>query len=124
MGEVANSFNSSVGILSVGTHPGVTVFQFYEHGFNSSVGILSVGTDWQLLNEIEREVSIPQSEFCPLGPKRSTSEPSPRTVSFNSSVGILSVGTSQVGPMATLCRCFNSSVGILSVGTRPERGWT
>ena len=39
--------------------------------FNSSVGILSVGTWHSKLNAYRLEsVSIPQSEFCPLGPER------------------------------------------------------
>ena len=61
--------------------------------FNSSVGILSVGTKkCQRLHAPELQVSIPQSEFCPLGPTAfwaATLNPS----RFNSSVGILSVGT-------------------------------
>jgi len=62
-------------------------------GFNSSVGILSVGT-CRILSGIigGLGVSIPQSEFCPLGHDwRAVTRPGPR--SFNSSVGILSVGT-------------------------------
>ena len=39
-----------------------------NHSFNSSVGILSVGT-FQAMDEYGEfyVVSIPQSEFCPLG---------------------------------------------------------
>ena len=40
-------------------------------GFNSSVGILSVGTDVLILDDLGVQyVSIPQSEFCPLGQMR------------------------------------------------------
>jgi len=61
--------------------------------FNSSVGILSVGTQKEMFGRLEElEVSIPQSEFCPLG--RKTGKPTGKdAISFNSSVGILSVGT-------------------------------
>ena len=61
--------------------------------FNSSVGILSVGTSRLYILYINVAiVSIPQSEFCPLGHERLSLAP-------------------------TLVPCFNSSVGILSVGT-------
>jgi len=66
---VIYSFNSSVGILSVGT--------IFHHTFNV-----------QILN-----VSIPQSEFCPLGPCEGCQNTIAAHKSFNSSVGILSVGT-------------------------------
>ena len=86
-------------------------------GFNSSVGILSVGTYiWKRQRNDKTAVSIPQSEFCPLGL-------SPGLVGiahercFNSSVGILSVGTQHIAPPPLPNPSFNSSVGILSVGT-------
>ena len=65
-------------------------------------------------------VSIPQSEFCPLGPYRPAWPTAPRAC-FNSSVGILSVGTRRGPRQHHLGGCFNSSVGILSVGTRRYR---
>ena len=61
-------------------------------------------------------VSIPQSEFCPLG-QHSISESPPGGSGFNSSVGILSVGTQSAPTENSLYQGFNSSVGILSVGT-------
>jgi len=65
-------------------------------GFNSSVGILSVGTNRLIASELAKfSVSIPQSEFCPLGPM----------------LGDV---------MALMCVGFNSSVGILSVGTKTD----
>jgi len=65
-------------------------------------------------------VSIPQSEFCPLGPYRPAWPTAPRAC-FNSSVGILSVGTRRYRNDHTLhYHSFNSSVGILSVGTRKQ----
>ena len=85
-------FNSSVGILSVGTTQhsvgflGYPLFQFLSRN--------SVRWDTSVLASRQHwfPVSIPQSEFCPLGPadyivRRVFSD------SFNSSVGILSVGT-------------------------------
>jgi len=61
--------------------------------FNSSVGILSVGTMPLILGVFDEiQVSIPQSEFCPLGRCRAA-HIRRRGESFNSSVGILSVGT-------------------------------
>ena len=91
----AKSFNSSVGILSVGTKYRLLfcgawkAFQFLSRNsvrwdpsrlytlvlavlrFNSSVGILSVGTnDGGREEESRFSVSIPQSEFCPLGRRR------------------------------------------------------
>ena len=137
------SFNSSVGILSVGTLVPVAYAHLIYAGFNSSVGILSVGTvNVELASHISEAVSIPQSEFCPLGPTASAANSasevsvsipqsefcplglptySPRPAEarrFNSSVGILSVGTSiaRCAPLVGPTR-FNSSVGILSVGT-------
>jgi len=94
------SFNSSVGILSVGTSiPGGEGrehgrFQFlsrnsvrWDHkqlslwlslllGFNSSVGILSVGTlgPSGIVSKLA-SVSIPQSEFCPLGHVETNAKP-------------------------------------------------
>ena len=93
-------FNSSVGILSVGTQPRAAVrplrrivsipqSEFCPLGpgcgwgairngwcFNSSVGILSVGTRALTTNShITLRVSIPQSEFCPLGPGFSSGIP-------------------------------------------------
>ena len=137
-------FNSSVGILSVGTEGAVDA-QGRVKSFNSSVGILSVGTSvaGQIV-VIVNEVSIPQSEFCPLGPNRPLAT-SPSTIvsipqsefcplghqrsadraanrrGFNSSVGILSVGTRPGARLQPLRRSFNSSVGILSVGTKPAK---
>jgi len=88
------------------------------------------------------EVSIPQSEFCPLGRvqlkvyivghiefqflSRNSVRWDPLLIllrihsfrSFNSSVGILSVGTCIRCNYDVGCNgSFNSSVGILSVGT-------
>jgi len=110
-------FNSSVGILSVGTD-GAEVGEGVHTRFNSSVGILSVGTTMA-----PAQVDVEWN--C-----------------FNSSVGILSVGTTLIPPapgsmpmFQFLSRnsvrwdllgsrldgdwgqSFNSSVGILSVGT-------
>jgi len=87
-------FNSSVGILSVGTDGGGSHVGSQFTSFNSSVGILSVGT------------SNMQSDSIGTFP------------GFNSSVGILSVGTYNHTSYPSVGRCFNSSVGILSVGTR------
>ena len=86
--------------------------------FNSSVGILSVGTFIvAIIRYMQTVVSIPQSEFCPLG--HSTRNRRRRSFdSFNSSVGILSVGTwLRPSPYSRSIHRFNSSVGILSVGT-------
>jgi len=111
-------FNSSVGILSVGTglrsewlhsiffvsipqsefcplgHGQMILAQLKFTGFNSSVGILSVGTleVGGTLEVLESVVSIPQSEFCPLGQRLYWTN-IPNVTRFNSSVGILSVGT-------------------------------
>jgi len=54
--RVPRSFNSSVGILSVGTQTTQRPTQKTWGGFNSSVGILSVGTMLPVrsLNEIAR----------------------------------------------------------------------
>ena len=143
--------------------------QCLQGSFNSSVGILSVGTRIKIYPAfIKYHVSIPQSEFCPLGQNvirsnqghngmfqflsrnsvRWDREHCRRALrighlSFNSSVGILSVGTPQrpgkkesknrlfqflsrnsvrwdiiniIRPNA-FSSSFNSSVGILSVGT-------
>ena len=64
-----SGFNSSVGILSVGTSGRSSPARATMDRFNSSVGILSVGTREALYpgNLIQSDVSIPQSEFCPLG---------------------------------------------------------
>jgi len=90
--------------------------------FNSSVGILSVGTTVDGVDpEGVLDVSIPQSEFCPLGLVEMIAD---RIIKrgFNSSVGILSVGTAEPTPPASQRQTgFNSSVGILSVGTSPPR---
>ena len=65
--DAAESFNSSVGILSVGTRV-CGLSAPISRCFNSSVGILSVGTLYELLlPKLFEFVSIPQSEFCPLG---------------------------------------------------------
>ena len=65
----------------------------HKGGFNSSVGILSVGTGG-VAGRLARcaRVSIPQSEFCPLG-RGGRWRRRRGGRSFNSSVGILSVGT-------------------------------
>jgi len=71
--------------------------QYSQESFNSSVGILSVGTKKNLRAlDIQLRVSIPQSEFCPLGPLRRQGITF-RVLGFNSSVGILSVGTASHG---------------------------
>ena len=90
---MVKSFNSSVGILSIGTskiNQGVYYVQFR---FNSSVGILSIGTP----KPLDKPLVI---------------------FGFNSSVGILSIGTCLRQAIGGTRRCgFNSSVGILSIGT-------
>jgi len=64
-------------------------------------------------------VSIPQSEFCPLGLKSDAAYVDRLQPRFNSSVGILSVGTNfQTSSIIMNTQSFNSSVGILSVGTK------
>jgi len=96
LAEEEGSFNSSVGILSVGTMLSNRARKA-KISFNSSVGILSVGTcnaerpadRWGPFQFLSRNsvrwdqrdlralivqicvVSIPQSEFCPLGQIRS-----------------------------------------------------
>jgi len=137
------SFNSSVGILSVGTPDAYRDLDQLRPRFNSSVGILSVGTKAAAHTGFDPPVvSIPQSEFCPLG-RTGQSRPRNRQERFNSSVGILSVGTWRRRPAAGInsrmfqflsrnsvrwdlaahpgigvaAAGFNSSVGILSVGT-------
>ena len=52
-----------------------------------------LGLNWRHCNDRENpKVSIPQSEFCPLGPYLGL-DGGGDLVGFNSSVGILSVGT-------------------------------
>jgi len=66
----------------------------WDASFNSSVGILSVGTIWRGSGyRTIQAVSIPQSEFCPLGLHCQGASTSSVKFGFNSSVGILSVGT-------------------------------
>jgi len=134
-------FNSSVGILSVGTEGAVDA-QGRVKSFNSSVGILSVGTSvaGQIV-VIVNEVSIPQSEFCPLGPddhhlghfnsprfqflsrnsvrwdRRMIFASSPRLEVSIPQSEFCPLGLKGVREKAMICVSFNSSVGILSVGT-------
>jgi len=86
--------------------------------FNSSVGILSVGTlmDWQN-TKIDGIVSIPQSEFCPLG-----QDMTPAVQVEGDQVSIPQSEFCPLGPPEWARKGnrwwgFNSSVGILSVGT-------
>jgi len=65
---LGSRFNSSVGILSVGTSGRLDDYVVIFSSFNSSVGILSVGTQIDgAFRAGTISVSIPQSEFCPLG---------------------------------------------------------
>ena len=116
--------------------PGVVPFQFLSRNSvrwdtNAVAVIRSVGEfqflsrnsvrwdrvmQWRIYEKIC--VSIPQSEFCPLGLLIWVTRPIIDYVRFNSSVGILSVGTPSFKSVLFLSQlCFNSSVGILSVGT-------
>ena len=115
--------------------------------FNSSVGILSVGTKLQQGGTAEMpKVSIPQSEFCPLGqgemirpqlPVPRVSIPQSEFCPLGRDPGFYIQGTHfwvsipqsefcPLGRFSSLCwddrsPSFNSSVGILSVGTKSPR---
>jgi len=87
------SFNSSVGILSVGTPTSIFIFTSNTQVSIPQSEFCPLGRVNRLADDIyDGKVSIPQSEFCPLGPKYHIALLH-FLQSFNSSVGILSVGT-------------------------------